>query len=793
MADPQLGPQPLLPAQAPPVETLGPSPVIYAMEPQMALQATLGAERPPAQVTIREPSEAFKQLVNTGLTGDPYDAIQRPGKAPTTIPWQMKVLGIAAAAQGNYGVIAGHLDMQRKAKVWNEFNDTIPEMNRLMADGNTEKALALLQQAQARMTTISPELGAMVKPYYDKIYEQQKVQKFSDHTVAAMNVDFYSKSPEYQKANAHLHKAQVEKVKLARSFPNMEMANSYLQRNVEQSITPVPGESSVLAFNRLGTDMRQIPLDILFKEQDLNNPVGDAFSAMVGKTKAEITNILRHPEHPEHQLLKNVYLQTQGTKAALELSKGQPGDPKNLDALKLQLEQAGVPKDQIAWLVATRGVSAGPLGDPAGAGGEKMFEGARNRSIEEAGLAKERLTMADYNVPLEVTPHAQNSVIVGKRASGDDFGVVRNNMSLREANESGGKYIRLDKSIYEGQVTPLLDAIAILKNGGELYKYLGNPETFTEQGLAGVWSNIARYIPGAAGPRDVRAEVLRAVIGRALETIEAKGANLPDALRGSMKNLIRGDFANANAAISGLQQAVTIADQHLDRLMGDNALSVTRPLETPQEQREQSRTLGQQGSTATPTLKNLSAAADTLTTPQSPEDRAAYGPRLTIKSSVRDVQEAIVIRSRRLGFNPLNMLNLYDQESGGFNVQPHTKGSGGEYPGGLGQFTKPTAETRKLDVKRLRSDPDYNLNESLRYLSDLKKKYGGDERKAMHAYNGFGPTYLRDVDQHTAKNQKVLRTLGVTPNASSVAPDAPNQRQMVAPTGGVLHLEQGKK
>lgn len=582
------GPQPLIPSQMPQVETLGPSPVINAMEPQMAPQAMAGAERPPAEVNIREASEGFKQLVNSGLTGDPYDVIQRPGNAPTKAPGKMKLMAWVALLEGrNPGPMIKILETERAAKTWNEFTSrTVPEVNRLTADGQTDKALAAIQQGQARLTNVSPELGALVQPMYAKIYEQQKVQKTADATMAAADVEFYSKSPEYQEANAKLHKAQMKKHEFSRSLPNMDIYNTYMQRSVEQSVTPDPAGRGLYFHDRMG-NYRQVQGHIPFDEQQLKGPVGDAFLAMVRKRPDEAANILRDPTHPEHRLLSNIYVQTLGTKSALELSAGQPGDPKNLDALKLQLEQDGVPKEAIAWLVATRGVASGPLGDTAGAAGEHMFRGARDQAIIEAGKQAEELAMVNHRIPLEASTLAMNSDIIGRKSAGEDFGVTRNNMSLEQANNSGGKYIRVNKSVNENQIQPLLSAISIVKNGGQLYKYLGNPETIPEQVATGIWSNIARYFPGAAGPRDVKAEVLRAMIGRALETIESKGANLPDAMRGSMKNLIRGDFSNANAAISGLQQAITIGEQHLDRLMGENSLSVTRPLETPQRQREQ--------------------------------------------------------------------------------------------------------------------------------------------------------------------------------------------------------------
>lgn len=143
------------------------------------------------------------------------------------------------------------------------------------------------------------------------------------------------------------------------------------------------------------------------------------------------------------------------------------------------------------------------------------------------------------------------------------------------------------------------------------------------------------------------------------------------------------------------------------------------------------------------------------------------------------IHQAIVHGAQQRGINPVLALSLFRQESG---YDPSATGKGGEI--GLGQWTQRTAKERGLDLNRLRTDWQYNVNASLDYLNDLTKQHG-DPLAAVRAYNGGGdPNYVPNVLRWMPDSQRIVAHLGGTaPTGQMVAgpgaaaPTSPLARQ----------------
>ncbi len=119
--------------------------------------------------------------------------------------------------------------------------------------------------------------------------------------------------------------------------------------------------------------------------------------------------------------------------------------------------------------------------------------------------------------------------------------------------------------------------------------------------------------------------------------------------------------------------------------------------------------------------------------------------------------------AQKRSLDPHYALAMIQQES---SFNPSALGQGGER--GLGQFTKGTADSRKLDWEKLRTDPQYNIDSSLDYLKELKDKSGGDIRQGLIRYNGGGdPNYLTNVESHLPQMRQIAQN--IPPQTPSLA------------------------
>jgi soluble lytic murein transglycosylase-like protein len=122
---------------------------------------------------------------------------------------------------------------------------------------------------------------------------------------------------------------------------------------------------------------------------------------------------------------------------------------------------------------------------------------------------------------------------------------------------------------------------------------------------------------------------------------------------------------------------------------------------------------------------------------------ARFADRGAVQGSPEQYRAYALKRAEELGLDPMFVDSVFNTE---YRYKHDAKSPTG--PVGIGQLTKATAKAYGLDPKE-RTDPYKNIDASLRFMTDLNKKYGGDKSKMAVAYNQ-GEPYL---DRHLRENQ----------------------------------------
>ena len=164
---------------------------------------------------------------------------------------------------------------------------------------------------------------------------------------------------------------------------------------------------------------------------------------------------------------------------------------------------------------------------------------------------------------------------------------------------------------------------------------------------------------------------------------------------------------------------------------------------------------------------NYAPGATAPTTPQTPTS-----------TPTANLQQFTVQTAKRYGIPPALALSLFQQESHFDNTQvnPDT----GAFS--AAQFTPQTVASRKLDGNRLRTDPQYAIDEGLKYFSELVKSNGGDVDKALLEYGGaVSPdkqrAYLGQVYQHYPGFAQQLSGQSAAPARGAKAQQAADIKQ----------------
>jgi len=122
---------------------------------------------------------------------------------------------------------------------------------------------------------------------------------------------------------------------------------------------------------------------------------------------------------------------------------------------------------------------------------------------------------------------------------------------------------------------------------------------------------------------------------------------------------------------------------------------------------------------------------------------AHFRDKGAVQGSPEQYRAYALQRAEALGLDPMFIDSVFKTESRYKHDAQSPTG-----PVGIGQLTKATAKAYGLDPKE-RTNPYKNIDASLRFMSDLNKKYGGDKTKMAVAYNQ-GEGYL---DRHLRENQ----------------------------------------
>ncbi|WP_448206496.1 lytic transglycosylase domain-containing protein [Azospirillum sp. sgz302134] len=180
----------------------------------------------------------------------------------------------------------------------------------------------------------------------------------------------------------------------------------------------------------------------------------------------------------------------------------------------------------------------------------------------------------------------------------------------------------------------------------------------------------------------------------------------------------------------------------------------------------------------------------TVTTPKAdaiPPATPAPVPKVDAPQPIAQVPE--IYRSHvqdaaaAYGVNPITLANMLMAESGG---RVNATSSAGAQ--GIMQFMPATAKQYGVDV----TDPKSSIDGAAHYLSDLTKQFGGDERKAVAAYNA-GPGRVQeaggDLSKLPAETQAyVPKVLGAAPAPVQVAQANAGTITDAAPTPGAQRI-----
>ena len=176
--------------------------------------------------------------------------------------------------------------------------------------------------------------------------------------------------------------------------------------------------------------------------------------------------------------------------------------------------------------------------------------------------------------------------------------------------------------------------------------------------------------------------------------------------------------------------------------VADQAIAGINPQAAPQQQ------LPEQTGIAPLNAPNIQGMAD--------GGIAGYAAGPTERRGIVDTaayREYAIKKAQAMGLNPRFVDSLFRVESSTKNhpegYDPYAKSKTG--PVGIGQLTKATAQAYGLKPSD-RYDPYKNMDAALAHLSDLTKKYRGDEQKVAVAYNQ-GEGYL---DNHLRQNKGKL-------------------------------------
>jgi len=104
---------------------------------------------------------------------------------------------------------------------------------------------------------------------------------------------------------------------------------------------------------------------------------------------------------------------------------------------------------------------------------------------------------------------------------------------------------------------------------------------------------------------------------------------------------------------------------------------------------------------------------------------AHFRDRGAVQGSPEQYRAYALQRAEALGLDPMFIDSVFKTES---RYNPRAQSPTG--PVGIGQLTKATAKAYGLNPAE-RTDPYKNIDASLRFMSDLNKKYGGDKTKML--------------------------------------------------------------
>lgn len=603
--------------------------------PSAQMQSLPGIETPLPSPAVRSPESTILSL----------DAIPplEPLKPPN---FGMKLVGILAAANGNFGPMFEIMNMERKTKLYQGLSAITPQVNRMILSGRHEEAINLWNAHITRTSSVAPEIGQLMQPMTDRVYNSMKTAQTVDALIAVgkHNIDtgVYATDPGSLQNAA----STVSVLKKLRNVPDEKVLQQVLQTSVLKSYHPDPASRSIISTTPMG-NVQQIPIRSRFTPDMIKGWVGDTLSGSTGFTVPEIANIangeavIRGSENvtPSRQAaMVQAITILQGVDAQRELVKQTPVRPEANEADRLALKRQGLPDDLINLIMATRMGNIPPqvqglvTGQTQGATPPVEYaEAGRKVRLDEQSQQAQTALTAQLDVPIAAAPNLANIAIVNKEKGGDLWTTESREMSYNQAKTSGGKWGPIDREIYTKKVIPLRDILSDLKVLPDLFTEAGNPEGFLERLASGALRSVTFAI-GTSDPRQARLEAYALLYDRALEAL-AGTASIPSTQMKTMKAVTVKGFGSETAAIAATKVLADRTEAAIDRAMNESSKSVTRTVE---------KNAKTSGLTAAGTPIPSSVARTTPgETPQAPPTQPQYSAVIDVISGLSNIKDTM--------------------------------------------------------------------------------------------------------------------------------------------------------
>lgn len=584
------------------------------------------------------------EMRSTDSTKFSLDAI--PALEPIKPPnFGMKLVGILAAAKGNFDPMFEIMNMERKTQLYQRMAQVSPQVNRMILQGEHQQAIDLWNAHITQLSAVAPEIGKMMQPMTDKVYSAQKTAQTVDALTAVIKHNIETDKFAADPTKLRDAKSFLATLHKLRNVPDEKTLATMLQMTAVKSYHPDPASRSIIATTQSG-QVEQIPIPSRFTIDMLKGWTGDTLSNATGFTIPEIANIVNGEAvvreginvTPSRQAaMTQAVTILQGVEAQRDMVKQVPVRPEENEAGLLALKRQGVPDNLANLIMAIRGtpspqaqgIVTGQMQGQGAVSGDYR-ETARDIRLDEQKRQAQIALTAHLDVPIASTPNLSHIAIVNTDKSSGLWTTENRQMSFNEAKVSK-EWTNMDRKIWTEKVVPLRDMLSDLKVLPDLFEEAGSPEGFIER-LASGLQRVSTAAIGTSDPRKAKLEAYALLYDRALETL-AGTASIPSTQMKTMKAVTMKGFASESSAIAATKVLADRTEAAIERAMNESSKSVTRTVE------KNAKT----SSLTAPGTPIPSSIARTVpgATPQAPPTQPQYTAVIDVISGLSNIRDPL--------------------------------------------------------------------------------------------------------------------------------------------------------